>query len=304
MPGIRPMLAASFDNPQDFEAELTFLAYPLLASPKIDGIRWMKPPHEEAKSRQWLDLPNRRLQQCVADNLFSFLDGEVIVGNDPTDKKLFNQSQSAIMTRDDTRDFSLWVFDHWMSPELQFEARTNIARITVEEIRRRGQLNVNYLEHTHLHHPEAVLAYEEEALRAGYEGIVLRNPSAPYKYGRSTLKQQGLIKVKRFADDEATVVGFEALERNTNPDVRNHFGLAKRSHHKAGKIADDLLGKLLVRSPKWGNFSIGSGFAYDTRALIWQNQAYYMGETVCFKYQPHGTKDKPRMPIFKGFRRD
>jgi len=29
-----------------------------------------------------------------------------------------------------------------------------------------------------------------------------------------------------------------------------------------------------------------------------------MGKIITFKYQLYGTKDKPRMPIFKGFRDD
>lgn len=304
MAGIRPMLAAKFDNPEDIEPELTFLTYPLLGSPKIDGIRWMKPAREGAKSRSWKDLPNLHFQEFMKDNLFTFLDGEVIVGEDPTAEGLFNNTQSAIMTRDGTPKFSLWVFDHWMSKDLRFKERTAIAKVAVEEIRRRGQLNVNYLEHTHLYYVEDILKYEREALEAGYEGIMLRNPQAPYKYGRSTLKQQGLIKVKRFSDDEATIIGFEALERNTNPDVRNVFGLAKRSHHKVGKIPDNLLGKIIVRTEKWGDFAIGSGFDVATREMIWKDREFYMGKTVSFKYQAHGTKDKPRMPIFKGFRED
>ena len=131
---------------------------------------------------------------------------------------------------------------------------------------------------------------------------MLRHPRAPYKFGRSTLKQQGLIKVKRFKDDEAIITGFVALERNTNPITKDAYGLSKRSSHKSGKIPDDLLGKLLVKHPTYGEFAIGSGFDVDTRKEIWQNQNKYLAKTVAFKFQPHGTMNAPRAPIFKGFR--
>lgn len=304
MPKLRPMLAASFDDPQTCEAELIYLRYPILGSPKIDGIRWMKPPFgEKIKSRSWTDLPNQRFQEFMSNMMvFDYLDGEVIVGDDPTKIGLFNETQSAIMTRDDDRCFSVWVFDHWRDPETSFIHRTEAAETLVHTLRRQGLLKVNYVEHKALRSPEEVLAYEQEALEAGYEGVILRDPQGIYKFGRSTLKQQGMIKMKRFSDDEAQIIGFEALERNTNPQTKDHFGLAKRSHHKAGKIADQLLGKLLVRSERFGEFAIGSGFDIDTRTQIWFDQASYLGKVVTFKYQAHGSKDKPRTPIFKGMR--
>ena len=305
MSKFRPMLAASFDNPQEYESELVFLQYPLLCSPKIDGIRFMKSPQGPAMSRTWTPLPNRRLQTFMtSDPMFDHVDGEVIVGDDPTKPGIFNETQSAIMTRDDDRPFSLWIFDYWSDPNRMFANRTAHAKDVVDEIRRKGSLNVNYVEHQVAENVEDVIRLEQEALEAGFEGLMLRRPDAPYKFGRSTLKQQGLIKVKRFADAEAEIIGFEALERNTNEQTRNAFGLAKRSSHKAGKVADNLLGRLLVRAEPWGEFAIGSGFDVDTRTEIWNRQDHYLGKTVTFKFQAHGTQDKPRMPIFKGFREE
>ena len=301
---LRPMLAASFDDPQDFESELVFLNYPLLASPKIDGIRWMKPPGEPIRSRTWTPLPNQRLQDLCQDPDFNYLDGEVIFGDDPALKDLYNITQSAIMTRHDDRPFSLWVFDHWENVSDTFMNRTQRSKEIVEEMRRKGILKVNYVEHSILKTPAEVLEYEEAALEAGYEGIMLRGPGLPYKFGRSTLKQQGLIKVKRFADAEAQIVGFEELERNTNEQVRNAFGLAKRSSHKAGKVAGGTLGRFILSNEQWGEFGCGSGLDDDLRDKVWQDKDSYLGKIVTFKYQAHGTVDKPRMPIFKGFRED
>jgi len=45
---------------------------------------------------------------------------------------------------------------------------------------------------------EEFKACEEKFLKEGYEGIMARSPHAPYKVGRSTLKEQGLLKIKRF----------------------------------------------------------------------------------------------------------
>lgn len=300
---LRPMLAASFEDPQNFEAELAHLRFPLLCSPKVDGIRWMKPPNEEAKSRSWKDLPNCAFQNFMCNNsgVLDHLDGEVITGDDITAPGLFNKTQSHIMSREGDTPFTLYVFDYWWDTTKSFSARTRVAEETVQLA---NHPRIKYLPHVWVDNPEQVLQKESEALEAGYEGIMLRDPNRGYKYGRSTLKEQGLIKIKRFKDDEATIIGFEALERNTNEPTRDAFGLQKRSSHKAGKVADNLLGKLLVKSERFGEFAIGSGFDEATRIEIWVNQPKYLGKKASFKYQPHGTQEKPRSPIFKGIRYD
>jgi len=61
---------------------------------------------------------------------------------------------------------------------------------------------------------------------------------------------------------------------------------------------------LVVNSQRWGVFKVGSGFTDEQRNEVWVNASKYIGATITFKYFPHGVKDKPRSPIFKGFRVD
>jgi DNA ligase-1 len=68
-------------------------------------------------------------------------------------------------------------------------------------------------------------------------------------------------------------------------------------------IPGDMLGVLQVRDVKTGvEFGLGSGFKEVDRHEIWQNKDKFMGRLVTYKYQAVGVKDKPRIPIFKGFR--
>lgn len=305
MAASRTMLAASFEDSQllNLEIALSGLQFPILASPKIDGIRFTA-IGGKAQSRSGKNLPNLFFQDRFQDGRLDGLDGEVVVGLDPActntaNGTLFNRTQSAIMSQGGMPEHSLHIFDSISSPLEPFSFRTAQAENRVLNLQ---NVYINYVKHTPLFNAAEVIKYEEEALLAGYEGIMLRSPHAPYKFGRSTLKQQGLIKIKRFTDDEATVVGFEALERNTNPIVRDAFGLAKRSSHKAGKIPDNLLGRLLVRHRTYGEFAIGSGFDVDTRVEIWNNKEKYLGKLATYKFQSHGTFEAPRTPIFKGFR--
>ena len=52
---------------------------------------------------------------------------------------------------------------------------------------------------------EALLEYEEEVLSQGYEGLIIRDAFSPYKFGRSTVSEQSLLRLKRFKDAEANI---------------------------------------------------------------------------------------------------
>jgi DNA ligase-1 len=118
-----------------------------------------------------------------------------------------------------------------------------------------------------------------------------------------------LLKLKRFMDSEAVVVGFEEQMENTNEKTVDELGHSKRSKHQAGMVGKDTLGKFLVQevgNTPWNGleFAIGTGdgLTADLRQHIWDNREEYLGKIITHKYQPHGTKDLPRIPVWKGFR--
>jgi DNA ligase-1 len=154
---------------------------------------------------------------------------------------------------------------------------------------------------TEINTVEELLKYETEVLVQGFEGVMLRSANGPYKFGRSTLKEGSLIKMKKFDDDEAIVFGFNELDKNTNEKTKDEFGYTKRSSHKEGKIGQDTLGSLDVN---WNgiHFSIGSGFTAEQRKEFWNDRNNLIGKRVKFKYFATGMKDAPRFPIFIGFR--
>ena len=139
----------------------------------------------------------------------------------------------------------------------------------------------------------------------GYEGIMLRNPGGIYKHGRSTLKEGHLLKLKRFVDSEAIVIDVKPLMHNENEAVRNKLGHLERSSKKAGKVATNMVGSLVVRDVKTGvEFEIGTGFDEKQRYDLWSDRHLIVAQkwVVKYKSQPIGVKEKPRFPVFLGFR--
>jgi DNA ligase-1 len=282
----KPMLA----SPANFD----ILRYPLLASPKLDGIRAMV-RGGRLVSRKLLDIPNKEIQAALARPEFEGLDGELIVG-EPTATDVYNRTVSFVMAGSKTGEpWTYFVFDMHDIPDTTYEFRAAEVDGVVEKSddgRLTSWVSRIITERMHLD------TFEAECIELGYEGIMLRDPQAEYKHGRSTAREQHLLKVKRFEDSEAEVIGIQEEQHNGNDAGRDELGRTKRSTAKAGKTGKGTMGALIVKDCSTGvEFNIGTGFTAAMRAQTWN-----IGDVVTYKFFPVGVVDKPRHPVFKGMR--
>jgi len=285
----RPLLAVACED-------LTKVKYPALLSEKLDGIR-ASVHNSVVMSRSMKPIPSKAVQEKFGKSEYEGYDGEIIYGW-KNDKDVFNKSTRACMTHEFPEEFSV--------DELNFYVFDVIAEepyiVRYNSVTENFSGNVYKAWSTYVNSPEEVLEYEEALLEAGAEGVMLRNPQGKYKQGRSTLKEGILLKVKRFTDEEATVVGFEEKMHNANEATTGELGQTKRSSHQEHMIPCNTLGALVVSSEKWGEFKIGTGFDDELRQEIWDNKESVLGKLVKFKYFEAGCKDKPRFPVFLGWR--
>jgi DNA ligase 1 len=282
------MLAATVENS-------AILRYPLLASPKLDGVRAMV-KDGVVMSRNMKPIPNAYVQQLFGKKQWTEgLDGELIVGL-PTDKNCFRNTMSGVTSADGRPNVTFWVFDY-IDDCKEFVARLKAA---VFYIKNRDA--VQHVHHQLVESESQLLEFEELCLVAGYEGVMLRDPMGRYKHGRSTLREGGLLKLKRFEDAEAVVIGYEELMHNGNEATKDELGRTKRSSHQANKTGRNMLGALHVQGPGQLPFHIGTGFDDATRTELWIDPERMLGRTVKYRYFPSGSKERPRFPVFLGFR--
>lgn len=289
-PTMKPMLAARCEN---FEA----LRYPLLASPKIDGVRAIV-VKGVVLSRTLTPIPNQFVQFTFGRSIYNGMDGELIVG-DARSHHAYRETTSGVMSQNGSPEVTFNVFDDFTSPWMAFHERLlGLQR----RLRKSSGLRVRTVAHVEMRKPVQLLKYEQMALDEGYEGIMLRSWDGVYKFGRSTVKEGGLLKVKRFLDAEAVITGYEELEHNHNTLTTSKLGTAKRSSHKSGRVAGGKLGAITVQPTTGPSFSIGSGFTNDERVSLWKQREKLVGKIVKYQYFPTGTKERPRFPTFLGFR--
>lgn len=295
----RPMLA-----PSDAIEDPGALKFPVLVSPKYDGIRCVI-RDGKALSRSLKPIPNRRIRttlEALGPAARDF-DGEIMLPYPAT----FHAVSSAVMSQEaePPADWFFVVFDR--VPKLAGEGfASRIAHagaIIAKHKSSRGWRHVRFCEHAWIETAEQLAEYEAKAVADGHEGAMIRDPAGPYKFGRATTREGYLYKLKRFADGEAVIVGVLEQHRNDNPAFVGELGQTKRRKLKANLVPAGVMGKLVVRDLKTGvEFRIGTGFTAEQCALFWRIRDTLPGRIVRYRSQEHGVKDKPRIASFDGFR--
>lgn len=279
MEPFKPMLAASVD--------LDKLTYPVLCTPKYDGVRCLI-RDGQVVSRQLKPIPNDHVRSLLS-GLPEGLDGELIIP-----KASFNTIQSRVMSVDGKPRVKYHVFD--LVRKVPYDQRM----IELEEMDL-PKVCVKVLP-VRIRNERALLEYEQECVDKGYEGIMIRSLRGPYKFGRSTTKEGYLLKLKRFEDAEAQIVDYEELMHNDNKARPDNLGHLKRSQHHAGKIPGDTLGCFVVENDEGKRFKVSSGMTAAERQDYWDCRENMIGKWVKYKYQKAGSKTLPRFPVFLGIR--
>lgn len=305
---MRPQLAAP--------APADALDFPLLASAKLDGIRCFI-EDGVAKARSGDPIPSKWVQTMFGHPMLNGLDGELTYGA-PYADGVFNRTQSAVMAFDGPPGIILHVFDYWNGPpgERYVDRYANLVNAFAIEPYV-GHPYLTLLEQVPVLEMDTLVAMQQDHLEAGYEGLILRNPAAPYKNGRSTanpigavhatsgkpLQEWGMLKMKKFASGEARIVACNELMQNMNDLDEDALGFAKRSTSAGGMVPGGVLGSLTVTDCESGiEFGIGTGFDALERAELWSQRAALVGKVVRYKHFEIGVKTAPRFPVFLGFR--
>lgn len=277
-----------------FKAESIYdVQLPTLASYKLDGWRgiWQG---LEFFSRSGKTIPNRALQAMArAVDLPPGYDGEIIVGA-PNDRQVFRKTDSFCKTRKaamPAEGVRFFVFDNCLdSGVFADRQRRLVERMPF----------VVVLDQYELRTYDELAEFEHKAVSLGYEGVVCRSLRGRYKHGRSTKREQYLVKVKRYTDEECCIIGTVELQHNANPAFTSELGYTKRSSHQDNKVPGGVLGALIV---DWRGkpTRVGSGFDWKDRVELWKRRDDILGDWATIKFSPP-TRDLPRQAVFKSIR--
>lgn len=284
-----PMLAA--------EGVLGNISYPKVALPKHNGVRGGV-ADSILLARSLKPIPNLYCRELYGNELLNGMEGELVVGA-WNDEEVFTESTSGVMSIQGEPDVHFYVFDMY-HPTMPFLER-------LQELHRRVEvMNPEYISavpYEILHSDEELEIYSNDALNLGYEGVVLRDPKAKYKNGRSTAAEGGFLRYCPWLRSEARVLAIHERLVNLNESKRNERGYLEKSSHKSNMVGAGTAGSATVEDLHTGiQFDIAIP-TVKLQAEVWANLDKYLGALIRYKFKPAVKKGgKPRFPQMDGIR--
>lgn len=282
------------------ESVLGRIAYPKISTPKLNGVRGGN-QNGQLLARSLKPIPNHHTRNLFCGEELSNLEGELVVGafNDPS---VFTITTSGVMTEEGFPEVVWHLFDyfHDTAPYIERLALRDKAISALPENRSHS---IQLIPWRLVHSDAEVEAHAQEVLAQGYEGLVLRDPYAPYKQGRSTEAEGGFLRYCPWFRGEATILDIYEGEVNQNKSVINELGYKKKSSHKANKVGSGRAGVFHVKDLETGiefNMPV-PGFAFQVR--VWANKRMFLGKLAHYKFKlPVNPGGKPRFSQFEGLR--
>jgi len=303
----KPMLAE--------DAILDQVRFPCWVQPKIDGVRALNLTGR-LTGRSLDEFKGFGISDYFSKSEFIGLDGEMTLGSKPNCTNRLCSATTGAMGRFkdvvEMADIHWWVFDlvYHRTSALPYVERYELLKMRLLSLDHERLHLVPYIQ---VHSPEVLRQQIAEYAEAGYEGTIIRNPSAVFKEGRATKKGQELWRVKPWADAEILVTGITEGEKNGNEAKRNTLGRTERSSAKAGMIPNGQVGS--IQGTMLADFfdpitdkllfakglpvTVGSGeMSVPEATYYFENPHEIVGHVVKFKHMTHGVKDQPRFPTY------
>lgn len=305
---MKPMLA------EDFVEEK--LSFPLGAQPKIDGVRGLN-MLGRLTGRSLKAHKNKYTTAFYSKSCLMGMDGE-LAANHECHPDLCRITSSAVGTIAGEPYTLWWLFDYVTVETRKLPYKDRYAAL-IERVRELYHIDNTVWQHLRVvpmricNNLEELLACEEEWLQMGYEGVCIRDLDGMHKEGRSTVREGGLLRIKRFIEEEALVTQVLEGEENCNDPQINELGRQFRSSHKSNMVPNGQVGSLRatllkdILDPvtkvklldKGQEITISPGnMPHDKRKHYFENQSELLNHVVKFKFFPKGLKDKPRFPTF------
>lgn len=275
------------------------IKYPTYVDPKLDGLRMIAIKEQGvvtlySRGGQIFDnFPTitKALEGMSADNIV--MDGEAL------SKGSWNDTQSVAFSKKDDANMVYNIFDcmpsvAWRAQEcaLTYQARVMMLGVAILD----APQNIRMVKGLHVNSEAELLTFYEQCIQDGYEGIMVKDLMAPYRFKRS----KAVRKLKPVATYEGVITGFYL----GNPNSKWAHGF----------------GGFTVRLPGGADTKVGGGFTDDQRMDFFVPDATVfrtvdaqnildpgplLGRVVeCEGQAPLSTDGKIRFPVFSRFRED
>ena len=304
---MKPMLASDWDENK--------VKFPVIFQFKIDGVRALN-IDGLLVGRSLKRHANRYITQMFSHPEFAGFDGE-LAAEHQCHPDLCRLTSSAV-SRIEGQPYVLWWLFDYITEETKhlpyseryerlqlyikslYDIFNEPHNLELKEAYERIRLVPMVLVHNMGHLEEC----DSKALFTGFEGSIIRDPDGKHKQGRSTVREGGFLRIKRFIEEEATIISITEGQSNQNEATTGLLGQTERSSHKENMVPNGMVGSFECIDKKTGKqITVSAGtMPHEDRIKYFQNQNLVLGKLIKYKHFPKGVKDKPRFPTFQCIR--
>lgn len=296
-----PKLVPKFDLQlaETYEEGVTKLKFPVYTEPKLDGLRLLvfcrqgKGVALSRGAKQYESVQFIADALAAADPTTSYvIDGEAYADSG------WNEAISLVKTHPDNMsedhkarlktNLLFYAFDvtrvsvdgSIAHSTLPYKDRRNLVKKVVETASTTCP-NIRWIVGEEANSYEEMAEAYDGFLSMGFEGIMIKDPNAPYTLARSN----GWLKYKPEVTIEAEIL---SAHEGTSPNT-------------TGK-----LGQFEVMTADKTQFFVGGGFTFEQRELFWRDRDKVVGNIIEVKTQKDAGQNvsKARFPVFKRMRVD
>lgn len=294
---LKPMKASDV---KDVEA----LHYPLEVLTKYDGVYALV--HDgKLLGRSLKPFKNAYITELLSDTKFEGFVGELCETQESKNlarEDLCRNTTSCVNTIDKEWSFTWKLFDYIHQDVVHLGYTDRIEALYKRIGCISSPLDISVVESSTATCGADVVDMYEESLKLGYEGVILRSPDGKWKNGRSTLKEQFLLRMKPQNDAEAVVVGVVEAMENNNVALINELGYTARSSHQENKTGKGMLGSFICIDLVSGkDITVSAGkLTHEERVEYFNTPPIH--QVVKYRSMTYGVKEAPRFARFYSFR--
>lgn len=294
-----PSLATTLTN-------LKALPFPLIVQPKIDGVRGWN-PKGILLGRSMETHANKYTTNRFSSAELAGMDGELYVGS-PFSDEVCRATTSAVNTIAGQPPV-VWALFDMVTRETFFKPYEDRLSHLMEFVYARSlyagpDKSIHVMPSRKVKTLDELLEIDEEHINTGYEGTIVRKPGDVFRSGRLPEEIASVLRMKRFTDREARIIGIIEGSTNNNMQTFGADGYAKRSTHAENMVPSGTIGALIVEDLETGDVHTVSKGKLSHRECknYFQHQHLIIGRICTYRSFPRGSLNKLRWPTFRNFR--
>ena len=268
-----PQLAHKYNDYKDR------VKFPVLVSKKLDGLRMIitKQGIFTRNGKIFNATPHLRkvLEPIFVEHPNWVLDGEGYTSDVPFEKVVSlikRQKPTAEDLAESAKLVQFWLFDGVVDAKnASFDKRFGIITEAISKLSAEARKMIVVVDNIEVTTHEEIIKYHDKFVGQGFEGIMIRVPSAPYENKRS----RNLLKYKQFIDDEFEII--DVVEGQGN-----RSGMA---------------GQLTLKMKDGKTFGAGIKGGEDFYKELWKDRVTYTGKKATVRYQNLTEAGVPRFPV-------